>query len=333
MAKIKRNTSTKPSQVQNLIDVTINILSDLGIPMEKETRRRQERTAMAFLALGNIKKDFSELPQPNKLTPLRTREIISFLNENFSENISSGSYDDIRRKDLKPLVLAGIVENMGASKGFATNDPTRRYSINAEIISLLKSYKSKKWKLLLIEFRNTHISLREAIERKRDLHKIEIILPEGIKYILSSGEHNKLQKAIIEDFLPRFTKKCEILYFGDTSKKNLHKDSKKLEKLGFFELAHDELPDIVAYDPINKWIFLIEAVHSSGPMSEFRVLELKQKLKHLGDSLIFVTAFLNKQKYLEYVGDIAWETEVWISDTPDHMIHFNGNKFLGPYKS
>lgn len=22
--------------------------------------------------------------------------------------------------------------------------------------------------------------------------------------------------------------------------------------------------------------------------------------------------------------DIAWETEVWIADNPDHMIHFNG---------
>ena len=28
---------------------------------------------------------------------------------------------------------------------------------------------------------------------------------------------------------------------------------------------------------------------------------------------------------------IAWETEVWIADEPDHMIHYNGERFLGPY--
>jgi len=30
--------------------------------------------------------------------------------------------------------------------------------------------------------------------------------------------------------------------------------------------------------------------------------------------------------------DIAWETEVWIADNPDHLVHFNGDKFLGSYK-
>ncbi len=28
--------------------------------------------------------------------------------------------------------------------------------------------------------------------------------------------------------------------------------------------------------------------------------------------------------------DVAWETEVWIADNPDHLVHFNGHKFLGP---
>lgn len=34
------------------------------------------------------------------------------------------------------------------------------------------------------------------------------------------------------------------------------------------------------------------------------------------------------QKYFTL---ISWETEVWIADSPDHMIHFNGSQFLGPY--
>ena len=47
---------------------------------------------------------------------------------------------------------------------------------------------------------------------------------------------------------------------------------------------------------------------------------------------VYVTAFLDKIAFRKYAADIAWETEVWIAETPDHMIHFNGPKFVGPYK-
>ena len=32
-----------------------------------------------------------------------------------------------------------------------------------------------------------------------------------------------------------------------------------------------------------------------------------------------------------FVAQIAWESEVWIAEDPDHMIHLNGERFLGPY--
>jgi hypothetical protein len=34
---------------------------------------------------------------------------------------------------------------------------------------------------------------------------------------------------------------------------------------------------------------------------------------------------------LFYLDKISWETEVWVADSPTHMIHFNGERFLGPY--
>jgi hypothetical protein len=32
-----------------------------------------------------------------------------------------------------------------------------------------------------------------------------------------------------------------------------------------------------------------------------------------------------------FVSQISWESEVWIAEDPDHMIHFNGERFLGAY--
>ncbi len=156
-------------------------------------------------------------------------------------------------------------------------------------------------------------------------------LPNGKPLELSLGEHNVLQKEIIEQFLPRFGSDCEVLYIGDTVNKILHIVKEELHKLNFFELSHDELPDIIAYSKKHNWLYLIEAVHSSGTMNEIRVLELKKLLKDSSVELIFITGFLTRTDFKKWMLDIAWETEVWIADNPDHLVHFNGHKFLGAY--
>jgi type II restriction enzyme len=175
-------------------------------------------------------------------------------------------------------------------------------------------------------------ALADVLARKRDIEQIPVKLPGGVELRFSSGEHNILQKKIIEDFLPRFGNGCSVLYIGDTAHKLLHINEEALKRLHFFELSHDELPDIIAYNSVNNWLFLIEAVHSAGPMSEIRVHELKKSLGDCTAGLIFITAFLRSKDFRKWGADIAWETEVWIADNPDHLIHFNGSKFLGPYR-
>ncbi len=173
--------------------------------------------------------------------------------------------------------------------------------------------------------------LADILARKRQLEKIPVNLPDGTPMQLSLGKHNVLQKAVIEEFLPRYGSDCAVFYLGDTSNKTLHVESNELKKLNFFEISHEALPDIVAYSQKNNWLYLIEAVYSSGPMSELRVLELRKLLKNCKAELIFVTAFLTRADFRKWQLEIAWETEVWTADQPDHLIHFNGHKFLGAY--
>jgi hypothetical protein len=114
--------STKSKDVQAIINEALDILESVGIPMDK-TERALERMAVCFLAVAGVTKNWKDAKEN---TNLKSRSIITFVNEHYEEKISSGSYDDIRRKDLKLLVLADIVENSGVNKGSATNDPTRR---------------------------------------------------------------------------------------------------------------------------------------------------------------------------------------------------------------
>ncbi len=319
--------SVKPIEIRNKINEALEILECVGIPMDK-TERGLEKMAECFLAVAGVFDDWSTAKENLNL---KSRDIINILNQHFNENISPGSYDDIRRKDLKPLVLADIIINSGVSKGSATNDPTRGYALHPHFRELIISYNTMFWEPTLHLFKETRPSLSEILSRKRDLQKIPVRMPDGKRIELSLGAHNDLQKAIIEEFLPRFGSDCDVLYIGDTSNKILHIEEDKLKGLKFFELSHDELPDVIAYSEKNNWLYLIEAVHSSGPMSEMRVLELKKLLIDCSAELIFVTGFLTKTEFRKWMLHIAWETEVWIAENPDHLIHFNGHKFLGAY--
>ncbi len=49
--------------------------------------------------------------------------------------------------------------------------------------------------------------------------------------------------------------------------------------------------------------------------------------------LVYVTAFPSRRELGKYLSGISWETEVWVADDPDHLIHFDGERFLGPYPS
>lgn len=163
--------------------------------------------------------------------------------------------------------------------------------------------------------------------------KVRVTLPGGHILDFSRGGHNQLQREIIEEFLPRFGAGCTVLYIGDATDKYLLREDDKLKALGFFELTHDSLPDVVAYNEEKNWLFLIEAFFTSGPMSELRILELQKALTECKADLIFVTAFTSKTDFKKNIADIGWESEVWTADNPEHLVHFNGGKFLGPHKT
>lgn len=329
--KIKIQTGT-PIKVRGMVFNILDVFQSIGIPIEN-TDRKLERMAKACLAVGKIKRVFSEACSfEDGFT--RTRDIIVFENEHLGENISSGSYDDIRRQDLKLLVEAGIVVNSSSTEEQATNNPSRGYGLSKSFANLLHSFGSPQWDIHLNEFIKETKSLKEELEKRRDLQKVPVTLPDGKEINLSYGEHNNLQKAIIEVFLPLFGFGAEVLYVGDTKDKFLHLEEAELKKIKFFTLEHEELPDVVAYSREKNLLYLIEAFHSTGEWNEIRVRKIKRKLEESGctANVVFFTAFENKNIFKQKAKDIAWETEVWIADSPEHIVHFNGYKFLELHK-
>lgn len=324
-------TGEKPERVKKLIFSMLDVLEQVGISMNS-THRRLEKMAMACLAVGNVNETLRDAKSAADGCFLTTREIISYENKHFSEHISSGSYDDIRRKDLLLPVQAGIVISSSSMDPQATNNPMRGYALNLLFADLLRYYGTPVWKEKLKEYVFKANLFNEEAAQRQQKERIPVKLTSDIEIGLTYGEHNILQKLIVEEFLPRFGMGAEVLYIGDTADKYLYMRKDVLRRINFFMLGHEELPDVVSYCESRNLLFLIEAVHSAGPMSEARVMKLKKQLENCTAIPVFITAFMNKKGFRRWAADIAWESEVWIADSPDHMIHFNGYKFLEIHK-
>ena len=139
--KLKGN---KTKDIEELIFSMLDILGKVGIPLNG-TARRLERMAMACLAVGDIKNCFQKAQSADNKFFLTTREIIAYENTNFGEHISSGSYDDIRRKDLELPIQAGVVINSSLLDTQATNNPKRAYALHPLFADLVRYYNMPQW--------------------------------------------------------------------------------------------------------------------------------------------------------------------------------------------
>lgn len=308
------------------------ILKALGLPRQQFN----DRSAWVFLSLANIKPDDNWGDAEAPLLPTVT--IMGFIRDFYDMDYKPNSRETIRRQTLHQFEQASIVERNRDNPNRSTNSKDNNYSLNQPIVDILKAYPEGNWKKRVEQFLVDSPSLRARYEKKVNKAKIPITLPDGSEITLSPGAHNQLHADVIHEFCPRFIGEGgRVLYIGDTASsrneggKLMHLESDYLLSLGVSPMAHDKLPDVVVYDEKRKWLFLIEAVDSHGPVSPKRWNELEEALKECNVGKVYVTAFPGQKEFRKDAANIAWETEVWIADNPDHMIHFNGDRFLGPH--
>lgn len=311
---------------------TKELLKVLGLPPSQYN----DRSAWVFLALANIRPNDEWKDAKAPLLP--TVSIMQFIRENYGKDYKPNSRETIRRQTLHQFEQARIVDRNRDDPSRATNSKDNNYSLNQPILDILREYPDGSWKKKVKVYKQKIQSLQELYQHALNKQKIPITLPSGAEIKLSPGKHNQLHADIIHEFCPRFIGKGgKVLYIGDTASsrneggKLMVLETEQLDALGVPPMSHDKLPDVVVYDEKHKWLFLIEAVTSHGPISPKRWIELEKALQHCNLGRIYVTAFPDIGEFRKNAADIAWETEVWIAENPDHMIHFNGDRFLGPH--
>ncbi|MFL6437694.1 MAG: BsuBI/PstI family type II restriction endonuclease [Terriglobales bacterium] len=317
---------TNPLGAKKRIDEALAILKDLEVPRAQQN----ERSALALLALLDVKPDTSWAEAKEPL--LGITPMMEFFETHYGKKYAPNTRETVRRQTIHQFLDASIVTINPDNPDRPTNSPKAVYQIEAGLLKLLRTYGTDEWEKAL----KTHLASVETLKTKyakeRDMKRIPVQVAAGKTVTLSPGGQNVLVEKIISDFCQFFTAGGKLVYVGDTDLKWAHYDEALLQSLGVKIEAHGKMPDVIVYLEQKNWLVLIEAVTSHGPVDAKRHGELKKLFKASKAGLVFVTAFLDRHAMVKYLGDISWETEVWVADAPTHLIHFNGERFLGPYE-
>jgi adenine-specific DNA-methyltransferase len=302
------------------------MLRALKVPREQQN----ERSALTLLALLGMtpRRQWADAEAPL----LGITEMMNHFEKHFGKKYAPNTRETVRRFTVHQFVQMGLLLANPDDPQRPVNSPDNRYQIAPTLLKLAREYGSPTWNESLKRFIRSAEALRRLQPRERKMAMIPVRLPDGRELKLTAGGQNEVVKKIVEEFCPRFTPGGVLVYIGDTGDKQRHLEAGYLQRLSLTMDEHGKMPDVVVHLPEKNWLVLIEAVTSHGPIGLKRHNELKELFKSAKAGLVFVTAFLTRRAMAKYLPEIAWETEVWVAEAPSHIIHFNGERFLGPYE-
>jgi type II restriction enzyme len=307
------------------IDDAKQILTALGF----DAARSNDRSARTLLALSclNERSSWGDARNPR----LGVRAILDWIRNELNFPIAENTRETYRRQTLHQFRDAGFVILNEDNPSRPTNSSHNNYKITDEALEVIRAFGTPSFEKLVVEYLKAAPGLLTIYRAERELARIPVTLPGGNKVTLGAGGQNILLKQMIEDFCAFFIPGGEVLYIGDADSKRMHFEESKLAELGVVVDTHGKLPDLVVYQPVKNWLFLMEAASSHGPVDSKRYGELSQLFADSTAGLVYVSCFPDRAVMRKFLADLAWETEAWCASDPTHMIHLNGDKFLGPH--
>ena len=307
------------------------ILHAVGMP----EKLCNPRCVMTFAAFAEIKASDAKWKNVSE-SYKGTKFIHDFINEQFpnkagldNKGYAENSRETIRDDTIKPWISAGILE---AKPGLATNDKNNSYRFTAHFAALIRSYGTDQWLESLKDYKESHEDYAKYLKQAKKIERDYELDFGDINIKLKKSGHNKLQIDLLNSLPKLISKgKPELLYIGDASDRYLIFEKERMKKLGIHVMSETaKLPDIIMYDPVDVRIIFIEAYYSGGAFTIDRVNEIKRacQCKDVME-VVFITGFQDTKKMLRAFNYVAWDTEMWSADEPTHLVHKNGDKFIG----
>lgn len=313
-------------QISEKIEQATDILKKFGMP----SAQLNDRTAYCLLALLNVTPEKSWENIENHMIGITP--MMDFTKTNYLKEYAPNSRETFRRFSVHQLVQAGIVLYNPDDFSRPVNSPKAVYQISPAAFDVIKTYGTKDFEPKIQDFLKNQKSLSKQYAHEREINMVSVQIKDEHSIQISPGKHSELIKDIIEQLAPRFLPNSTLVYIGDTGEKWGYYDQEIAGNLLFNVLEHGKMPDVILYVEDKNWLALVESVTSHGPVDSKRYIELNDLFSNVNADLVFISVFPDRSTFVRFAHDIAWETEAWIADNPDHMIHFNGDKFIGPHK-
>lgn len=303
------------------------ILKAFGFP----PKQHNERSAYCLLALANVTPD-KEWGQAEQRM-LGITPIMDWMAEHYGKVYAPNSRETVRRQTMHQFVDAGFAVHNPDDPARPPNSKDNVYELSSEALKVIRSFGTDQWEEALSEYLDRSGALSEKYRARREMAMVPVLTASGETVNLAPGEHSELIRAITEEFAERYAPGAVLLYAGGTGAKYAVYEVEALKALGVELNKHGKMPDVVLHDVKRNWLLLVEAVTSHGPVDPKRHGELAELFQGSTAGLVYVTAFPDRATMARYLPEIAWETEVWVADAPSHLIHFDGERYLGPYES
>ncbi|MGQ0502788.1 MAG: BsuBI/PstI family type II restriction endonuclease [Panacagrimonas sp.] len=302
------------------------ILTDIRMP----SAQQNDRSALCLLALCELKRadPWANASAPLiGITPIMKFAAAHYMKEPYAPN----TRETIRRQTMHQFCDGGISLYNPDKPDRPVNSPAAVYQVTSEALALVRAFATPQWEESLTLFKRQRAGLAERYAMERAMQHVPLRVAPGKTVMLSPGQHSTLIRQIVEVFGAHYAPDGRLIYAGDAGNKWGYFDADALNALGVVVDSHGKMPDVVIYMPDRNWLLLCESVTSHGPVNAKRHDELKKLFAHCSAGLVFVTAFPTRAMMAKYLTKIGWETEAWCAESPTHLIHFNGQRFLGPY--
>ena len=313
---------TRPS----IIEQARNVLVDLGMDDE----RANDRSALTLLALAQLGPESNWVEATDEM--FTTRQIMDWMRDEFHRYYAANTRETIRRFTLHQFVAGGLVEQNADQPNRPTNSPKWNYRLNPAVMPVLHAVGTSEYRHALTVFLDNVETWKQQQDEIRNMNKVPVELPGGIDASLSPGGQNLLIKEMVEEFCPRYAPGGKVLYIDDADHTYRTEQKALMSSLGIEIPEHGKAPDLIVWMEDKQWLFLMEACSTHGPIDVIRKRELLGLFAAYRNKIVLVSCFPDRAVMRQYLADLAWETEAWCASDPDHLIHLNGSRFMGPYE-
>lgn len=320
-----QNTNSASTGRDALIEQARDALYALGF----DKPQSNERSALTLLSLLGLRPGSSWANATRELrgvTPL-----MNWMAQHFDKHYAPNSRETVRRATLHQFVDAALVVLNPDDPARPINSGKSVYQVDELAFTLLRQYGTPEWDKGLPIYLKQRPGQQATYAAARDQAMIPVTLPDGAEIRLTPGGQNTLIRDILQQFCSRWTPGGRVLYVGDAGKSDPIFDVEGFAQYRIVLDKHGKLPDLVISLPDRGWLILVEAANAHGPIDSKRHSELKVLFENDLAGLVYVSCFSSRVAMRKYLSRIAWETEVWCAEDPTHLIHFNGERFLGPY--